>query len=107
MIPLPVGVTQWHRWVPVGGDLTLNLTDLRSWLLNCRSSPAGESYGSQLTGWAVTQSRISDLPVVPYRQDQSPRPDFWGSDVRHHTTEDDTRWVNYSTRRFSSRSTAF
>ena len=29
------------RWVPVGGDLTLNLTDLRSWLLNCRSSPAG------------------------------------------------------------------
>ena len=55
MIPLPVGVTQWHRWVPVGGDLTLNLTDLRSWLLNCRSSPAGESYGSQLTGWAVTQ----------------------------------------------------
>ena len=52
-------------------------------------------------------ARISDLPVVPYRQDQSPRPDFWGSDVRHHTTEDDTRWVNYSTRRFSSRSTAF
>ena len=52
-------------------------------------------------------TRISDLPVVPYRQDQSPRPDFWGSDVRHHTTEDDTRWVNYSTRRFSSRSTAF
>ena len=42
-------------WVPVGGDLTRNLTDLRSWLLNCRSSPAGESYGSQLTGWAVTQ----------------------------------------------------
>ena len=53
------------------------------------------------------QARISDLPVVPYRQDQSPRPDFWGSDVRNHTTEDDTRWVNYSTRRFSSRSTAF
>ena len=53
------------------------------------------------------RARISDLPVVPYRQDQSPRPDFWGSDVRHHTTEDDTRWVNYSTRRFSSRSTAF
>ena len=53
------------------------------------------------------RTRISDLPVVPYRQDQSPRHDFWGSDVRHHTTEDDTRWVNYSTRRFSSRSTAF
>ena len=55
----------------------------------------------------IIETRISDLPVVPYRQDQSPRPDFWGSDVRHHTTEDDTRWVNYSTRRFSSRSTAF
>ena len=57
--------------------------------------------------WAADLTRISDLPVVPYRQDQSPRPDFWGSDVRHHTTADDTRWVNYSTRRFSSRSTAF
>ena len=43
------------RWVPVGDGLTHKLTDLRSWLLNCRSSPAGESYGSQLTGWAVTQ----------------------------------------------------
>ena len=51
-------------------------------------------------------NRISDLPVVPYRQDQSPHPDFWGSDVRNHTTEDDTRWVNYSMRRFSSRSMA-
>ena len=64
-----------------------------------------EALREELT--AINQSRISDLPVVPYRQDQSPRPDFWGSDVRHHTTEDDTRWVNYSTRRFSSRSTAF
>ena len=27
----------------------------RSSLLICRSSPAGESSGSQLTGWAVTQ----------------------------------------------------
>ena len=61
----------------------------------------------RLIGSTKLWARISDLPVVPYRQDQSPRPDFWGSDVRHHTTEDDTRWVNYSTRRFSSRSTAF
>ena len=50
-------------------------------------------------------TRISDMAVVPYRQDQAPRLDFWGSDVRNHTTEGDTRWVNYSTRRFSSRST--
>ena len=50
-------------------------------------------------------ARISDMAVVPYRQDQAPRLDFWGSDVRNHTTEGDTRWVNYSTRRFSSRST--
>ena len=42
------------RWVPVGDGLTHNLTDLRSLLLICRSSPAGNSYGSQLTGWAVT-----------------------------------------------------
>ena len=27
-------------------------------------------------------ARISDLAVVLYRQDQSPRLDFWGSDVR-------------------------
>ena len=31
-------------------------------------------------------SRISDLAMVLYRQDQSPRLDFWGSDVRSHTT---------------------
>ena len=37
--------------IPAGGGLTRNLTDLRSWLLTCRSSPAGNSYGSQLTGW--------------------------------------------------------
>ena len=40
--------------VPVSGGLTLNLTDLWSWLLICRSSPTGHSYGGQLTGWAVT-----------------------------------------------------
>ena len=52
------------------------------------------------------QARISDFAVVPYRQDQSPRLDFWGSDVRNLTTEGDTRWVNYNTSHFSSRSTA-
>ncbi len=31
------------------------LTDLRSSLLICRSSPTGATSGSQLTGWAVTQ----------------------------------------------------
>ena len=51
-------------------------------------------------------ARISDFAVVPYRQDQSPRLDFWGSDVRNLTTEGDTRWVNYNTSHFSSRSTA-
>ena len=55
MIPLPIGVALRQRWVPVGDGLTHKLTDLQSWLLNCRSAPAGESYGSQLTGWAVTQ----------------------------------------------------
>ena len=44
--------------------------------------------------------------VVPYRQDQSPRLDFWGSDARNLTTEGDTRWVNYNMSHFSSRSTA-
>ena len=47
------------------------------------------------------------MPVVPYRQDQSPRLDFWGSDIRNHTTEGDTLWVNYTTSHFSSRSLAF
>ena len=51
-------------------------------------------------------SRISDFAVVPYRQDQSPRLDFWGSDARTLTTEGDTRWVNYNMSHFSSRSTA-
>ena len=55
MILLPVGVDEWHRWVPVSDGLTLNLTDLWSLLLICRSSPTGHLYGSQLTGWAVTQ----------------------------------------------------
>ena len=50
-------------------------------------------------------TRISDLAVVPYRQDQSPRLDFWGSDVRNDTREGDTLWVHYTTSHFSSRST--
>ena len=50
-------------------------------------------------------ARISDMAVVPYRQDQAPRLDFWGSDIRNHTTEGDTLWVNYTTSHFSSRST--
>ena len=52
------------------------------------------------------QTRISDFAMVPYRQDQSPRLDFWGSDARNLTTEGDTRWVNYNMSHFSSRSTA-
>ena len=51
-------------------------------------------------------TRISDFAMVPYRQDQSPRLDFWGSDARNLTTEGDTRWVNYNMSHFSSRSTA-
>ena len=51
------------------------------------------------------EARISDMAVVPYRQDQAPRLDFWGSDIRNHTTEGDTLWVNYTTSHFSSRST--
>ena len=35
------------------------------------------------------------MAVVRYRQDQAPRLDFWGSDIRNHTTEGDTLWVNY------------
>ena len=34
------------RWVPVGDGLTHNLTDLRSWRLNCRSSLTGASSSS-------------------------------------------------------------
>ena len=43
----------------------------------------------QLRLLSVTENyltRISDLAMVLYRQDQSPRLDFWGSDVRSHTT---------------------
>ena len=52
-------------------------------------------------------TRISDFAVVPYGQDTSARLDFRGSDARNPATEGDTLWVNYSTRRFSSRSMAF
>ena len=51
-------------------------------------------------------TRISDFDVVPYRRKQSPRLDFWGSDVRNDTREGDTLWVNYKTSHFSSRSMA-
>ena len=44
------------------------------------------------------------MAVVPYRQDQAPRLYFWGSDIRNHTTEGATLWVNYTTSHFSSRS---
>ena len=57
------------------------------------------------SAWSLW-ARISDFAVVPYRQDQSPRLDFWGSDARNLTTEGDTRWVNYNMSHFSSRSTA-
>ena len=52
-------------------------------------------------------TRISDLAMVPYGQYKSARLDFRGSDARNPATEGDTLWVNYSTRRFSSRSMAF
>ncbi len=44
---------------------------------------------------------------VPYGQDKSARLDFRGFDARNPATKGDTLWVNYSTRRFSSRSMAF
>ena len=55
----------------------------------------------------IVYTRISDLAMVLYRQDKSPRLDFWGSDVRSHTTEGDTQWVNYKPSPFSSPSMAF
>ena len=55
----------------------------------------------------ILKARISDFAVVPYGQDSPARLDFWGSDVGNPaTTEGDTLWVNYSMRRFSSRSMA-
>ena len=45
----------------------------------------GAGSGS-VTADKLNQARISDLAMVLYRQDQSPRLDFWGSDVRSHTT---------------------
>ena len=55
----------------------------------------------------LVQARISDLAMVLDRQDKSPRLDCWGSDVRSHTTEGDTQWVNYKPSPFSSPSMAF
>ena len=58
--------------------------------------------GVSLTPLSATlETRISDFDVVPYRRKQSPRLDFWGSDVRNDTREGDTLWVNYKTSHFS------
>ena len=61
-----------------------------------------ESTDHRLT---LVLARISDFAVVPYGHDKSARLNFRGSDARNPATEGDTLWVNYSTRRFSSRST--
>ena len=70
------------------------------------TSHPGSLRPTEIPEGPIIKARISDFAVVPYRQDQSPRLDFWGSDVRNLTTEGDTRWVNYNTSHFSSRSTA-
>ena len=77
-------------------------------ILNRIQKQRGFVYGPmRLREQGGTLTRISDLAMVLYRQDKSPRLDFWGSDVRSHTTEGDTLWVNYKPRPFSSPSMAF
>ena len=66
----------------------------------------GDVVGDLTADGRNLQARISDLAMVPYGQDSPARLDFWGSDVGNPATEGDTRWVNYSMRRFSSRSMA-
>ena len=56
---------------------------------------------------APFQFTFNGFLKVAFQQDKSPRLDFWGSDVRSHTTEGDTQWVNYKPRPFSSPSMAF
>ena len=82
-----------------------------------RTLPLPESASLSLEPLDETLSKLEEIEVKPfkpgfpislwYRTARTHRRafDFWGSDVRNHTTEGDTRWVNYSTRRFSSRST--
>ena len=50
----------------------------------------------QVVGWGW-YSRISDLPVVPWRPDRLSAPDLLGfrGDLRH--DRGDTRWMNYNT----------
>ena len=62
-------------------------------------------YNKRGTAEQWIKARISDFAVVPYGHDKSARLNFRGSDARNPATEGDTLWVNYSTRRFSSRST--
>ena len=88
----------------IGGGVVYD----RSTLTNVNTDAAdttSETSGRLQVGVGVIFTRISDMAVVPYRQDQAPRLDFWGSDIRNHTTEGDTLWVNYTTSHFSSRST--
>ena len=89
------GIDVVSTWAPpaLAGDtvfsVTMNYTD------------------TEVTQQTDLLTRISDLAMVLYRQDKSPRLDFWGSDVRSHTTAGDTQWVNYKPSPFSSPSMAF
>ena len=87
--PEPQELSAWSRTV-------------LGWLEPCVVRP--HNVGGRRMG-SLYLTRISDIAVVPYRQDQAPRLDFWGSAVRNDTREGDTLWVNYTWSHFSSRST--
>ena len=90
-----------NGWTPL---MTAH-ADYRGMMLQSR--PETEALLRELMEERGVPARISDLAMVLYRQDKSPRLDFWGSDVRSHTTAGDTQWVNYKPSPFSSPSMAF
>ena len=82
-------------------------TRFRGLLDGRRPRRSGRASLSRRRSALPVQARIPDFAVVPCRQDRSPHFDFLGSDEGNPATEGDTLWVNYSTKRFSSRSMAF
>ena len=109
---LPPSRPSTKSWARAGGR-RLSDRRLHRWLAGTSASAPSSHGAADLLGLNRAHicvrnqfyTRISDIAVVPYRQDQAPRLDFWGSAVRNDTREGDTLWVNYTWSHFSSRST--
>ena len=96
--------TTWRRYRQ---GVSQDYVEAHMWFNLAAAQSSDEDREPYVKNRDAVAARISDLAVVRYGQYKSARLDFRGSDARNPATEGDTLWVNYSTRRFSSRSMAF